>query len=106
MFEIGALFFSALKLTLAELFIPRRPLKPPRKERKALKSQSLKPDRATIVVRIVRAFNVPIRDDMLQQSYVDQQHRNFFPSTRPIEGREHASEENLFTVVSKSMVRS
>ena len=46
-----------------ELFIPRRPLKPPRKERKKIKAQNLNTNVANIVVRVIRAFNVPIRDE-------------------------------------------
>ena len=46
-----------------ELFVPRRPLKPTRRERKKLKSQNL--SGANILIRVIRAFNVPVRENML-----------------------------------------
>ena len=57
------LFFpsSALKSTLVELVSPRRPLKPVRRTRKKPKPQNVHVTSASIVVRVVRAFNVPTR---------------------------------------------
>ena len=52
---------SALKNTVVELFSPRRPLKPQRRGRRRLKPQNVHVSSADIVVRVVRAFNVPIR---------------------------------------------
>lgn len=56
-----SLFPSALKSTLIELFSPRQPLKPIRRERRKPKPQNVHVTSANIVVRVVRAFNVPTR---------------------------------------------
>lgn len=79
-----------------ELFTPRRPLRPPRKERKKLKTQNLKTNFANIV--IVRAFNVPVRDETLEV-VSNQQQKALFPHTVPNEGRD-GSEGHTFTTVS------
>ena len=55
------LSFSALKSTLVELVSPRQPLKPTRRERRKPKPQNVHVTSANIVVRVVRAFNVPTR---------------------------------------------
>ena len=54
--------FSALKSTLVELLSPRQPLKPIRRERRKPKPQNVHVTSANIVVRVVRAFNVPTRN--------------------------------------------
>ena len=59
------LVHSALKSTLVELFTPKRPLKPVRRERKRIKAQNLTLTDANITIRIVRAFNVPVRETAL-----------------------------------------
>ena len=61
----GLILFSALKTTLVDLFVPRRPLKPARKERKKVKTQNITTSNANIVIRVVRAFNVPVREKVL-----------------------------------------
>lgn len=55
-------YCSALKSTLFELFTPKRPLKPVRRERKKLKAQNLTISNVNVVVRVIRAFNIPVRD--------------------------------------------
>ena len=55
--------FSALKNTVLELFAPRRPLKPKRKGQRKPKPQNVHVSKASIVVRVVRAYNVPTRMD-------------------------------------------
>lgn len=52
-----------MKSTLLELFTPKRPLKPVRRERKRLKAQNLAITNVNVVVRVIRAFNIPIRDN-------------------------------------------
>ncbi|CAI8044918.1 Coiled-coil and C2 domain-containing protein 2A [Geodia barretti] len=52
---------SGLKATLLELISPRRPLKPRRKPARKAKAQNQQISEANIVVRIVRAFGVPLR---------------------------------------------
>lgn len=56
---------SALNSTLLELIAPRRPLKPRRRERKKI-TQNMNISGANIVVRVVRAFNVPVRSKELK----------------------------------------
>ena len=51
---------SSLQATLAELIAPRRPLKPRRQVRKEVAHTSVV-STASIVVRVVRAYNVPLR---------------------------------------------
>lgn len=51
-----------------ELFIPRRPLKPMRREKKKLKITNLTVSSADLVVRVVRAFNVPVREETFANS--------------------------------------
>jgi hypothetical protein len=53
---------SGLKATLLELISPRRPLKPRRKPTRKAKAQNQQISEAKIVVRIVRAFGVPLRN--------------------------------------------
>lgn len=48
-----------------------------------MKSQNLKTNFANIVIRVVRAFNVPVRDELSS----NQQQRASFPSAIPNEGR-------------------
>lgn len=45
-----------------DLFVPRRPLKPSRREKKKIKKQNLTVASANIAIRVVRAFNVPVRE--------------------------------------------
>ena len=62
--------YSALKISLVELLVPRRPLKPIRKERKKIMAQNVNISSANIVIRVIRAFNVPVREilqDNVQQ---------------------------------------
>lgn len=54
------LHFRALSLLFEE---QGRPLKPARKERKRVMTQNLAGAQVKMAVNIVRAFNVPIRDD-------------------------------------------
>lgn len=64
-YDVSMLFvfklFSALGSTLVELFSPRQPLKPVRRERRKPKPQNVHVTSANIIVRVVRAFNVPTR---------------------------------------------
>jgi coiled-coil and C2 domain-containing protein 2A len=53
---------GGLKATLLELISPRRPLKPRRKPERKAKPQNQQISEAKIVVRIVRAFGVPLRN--------------------------------------------
>ena len=66
-------YCSALQFTLFELFTPKRPLKPVRRERKKLKAQNLTITNVNVVVRVIRAFNIPLRDDVISNLHVTQQ---------------------------------
>lgn len=60
-----------------------------------MRTQNLKTNFANIAIRVVRAFNVPVRDDNLQ---VEQR----IPPALPNEERDglgYASEETTFTTV-------
>ena len=46
---------------------PRRPLKPVRKERKKMTAQNLKQENVRLLINIVRAFDIPVRQDALQR---------------------------------------
>lgn len=61
-----------------------------------MKSQNLKTNLANIVIRVVRAFNVPVRDEISS----NQQQRTFFPSAMPNEERDDRENEHPFTMVS------
>ncbi|XP_066919925.1 coiled-coil and C2 domain-containing protein 2A-like [Clytia hemisphaerica] len=55
---------GTLGARLVQIFEPRRPLKPVRKERKKIHGQNLNSIKdVNILVNIVRAFNIPVRDD-------------------------------------------
>lgn len=53
---------GTLGLNLLKAVEPRRPLKPVRTERKKATSQNLTEGSVTILVSVVRAYNLPIRD--------------------------------------------
>lgn len=55
-----------------DLFVPRRPLKPARKDRKKVKTQNITTSNANIVIRVVRAFNVPVREKVLANLHQNQ----------------------------------
>ena len=57
------LHYSALKSTVVEVFTPRRPLKPVRRERKKLEAKNLTLTNVNVIIRVIRAFNVPVRED-------------------------------------------
>lgn len=56
-------YSSTLGLNLMALFQPRRPLRPTRKERKRVQGSNLIDTRVSLIVNIVRAFNLPLRKD-------------------------------------------
>ena len=57
--------FSALRSTLLGLIAPIRPLKPPQRERKKV-AKNINILCANIVIRVVRAFNVPLRSNWFE----------------------------------------
>ncbi len=87
---------SALKSTIVELFVPRRPLKPPRKERKKIKTQNLNSNLANIVVRVIRAFNVPIREETLKM-----QPASLPPNVGRSDEIDYESAEHTFATLNK-----
>ncbi|ODN05565.1 Coiled-coil and C2 domain-containing protein 2A [Orchesella cincta] len=54
---------GTLGLNLMALFQPRRPLRPTRKERKRVQGSNLIDTKISLIVSIVRAFNLPMRKD-------------------------------------------
>lgn len=61
--DIGTLGVSLLKTVE-----PRRPLKPARTQRKKAASQNLTEGSVTILVSVVRAYNLPTRDKQQMQN--------------------------------------
>ena len=49
---------------LLALIEPQRPLRPKRVERQKVRPQSIQPGDVKILVNIVRAFGVPVREQM------------------------------------------
>lgn len=49
---------------LGQLFAPRRPLRPKRKERKVVGAQNLTVSDVKVFINVVRALNIPVRDDV------------------------------------------
>lgn len=60
---------SALKRTLLELVSPRRPLKPQRTARRRPKPQNVHVSNVNLVVRVVRAVGVPLKDEGGRRGY-------------------------------------
>lgn len=44
---------------------PRRPLYPQRRERKKVKGQNIAPEDVLILVNVVNAYDLPVREDKL-----------------------------------------
>lgn len=44
---------------------PRRPLYPQRRERKKVKGQNIAPEDVAILVNVVNAYDLPVREDKL-----------------------------------------
>lgn len=51
-----------------DLLVPRRPLKPIRRERKKRNTHNIDISDANIVVRVIRAFNVPLRENISENA--------------------------------------
>ncbi len=51
-----------------ELLVPRRPLRPVRREREKIKAQNANITSATITIRVIRAFNIPVRRKIQETS--------------------------------------
>lgn len=49
---------------LGQLFAPRRPLRPKRKERKVVGAQNLTVSDVKVFINVVRALDIPVRDDV------------------------------------------
>lgn len=55
---MGSLFWS--------LYVePRRPLYPQRRERKKVKGQNIAPEDVYVLVNVVNAYDLPVREDKL-----------------------------------------
>ena len=52
---------------MMKMLEPRRPLRVVRKERKKMSAQHLQDTEVKILVNIVRAFDIPVRTEALQQ---------------------------------------
>jgi len=70
--------FSFVLPRIAELVEPQRPLRPKRIERKTVTSQNLSSVDVKIIINIVRAFGIPVRDTV---EYVFWQHQPIYHST-------------------------
>ena len=75
---------SSLKATLLGLLAPRRPLKPRRHVRKEVAHTSIV-STANIVVRVVRAYNVPLRTTALTGLLPGEQLQDFSRTLGPVE---------------------
>ncbi len=64
-------FLSSVGKVLGDLFSPRRPLNPVRNTRKKPKRLNANVSSARIIVRVVRALNVPIRTTQQTTEYVN-----------------------------------
>lgn len=74
---------SALNSTILGLCAPRRPLKPRQRERKKV-TQDSSISGVNIIIRVVRAFNVPLRIKELESSPGQYQNVGEFDDTPPI----------------------
>ena len=88
--DVGSLGFR-----IAQLFAPRRPLKPVRRERKTIGAQNLSVTNVRILVNVVRAFDIPVR---IAQPQSTSQALDPRASARPIEASSAAS--SMFTTSS------
>ena len=63
--------FSTIIPNLMKLTEPRRPLRPTRRERKKMTPQNLQQSEVKVLVNVVRAFDIPVRSDVMQ-GWVDE----------------------------------
>lgn len=55
-------------VTVIKAFEPKRPLKPSRSERKKATAQNLTEGSVSLMVTIVRAYNLPVRDRLQHEA--------------------------------------